>query len=178
MIILIGGVPASGKTTIMKKLIERLDEPTFIEPMPLFKCQEHGDILVLGQYYKGEPHGGTDRLSYASIPFFPEFCNGVSIGYKHTLIEGDRFFKADHIEWLLDNHEAVVYVLNVDIEAENNRHEARGDTQSEVWLKGRRSQINNILTNMNLMGALEPRNNNTIEQQIQITEEIYGKIIQ
>ena len=79
---------------------------------------------------------------------------------------------------MLDNHDAIVYVLNVDIEAENNRHTIRGDTQSEVWLKGRRSQINNILTNMNLMDALEPRNNNTIEQQILITEEIYGKIIQ
>ena len=177
MIIMIGGVPCSGKSTIMRKLLERLEEPTLTEPMPLFKCQEHGDILVLGTYPEGEDFGGTDRLSYGSIPFFQEFCNGVSVGYKHTLVEGDRYFRGKEIEWLLHNHEAIVYVLNVDIEAERNRHVMRGDTQSEVWLKGRRSQINNILTNMNLMGALQIRNNNTIEQQIQITDEIYAKII-
>ena len=177
MIIMIGGVPCSGKSTIMGKLLERLDDPILTEPMPLFKCQEHGDILLLGQYFRGDPFGGTDRLSYGAIPHFREFCNGVSVGYKHTLIEGDRFFRAVDIEWLLDNHEALVYVLNVDVEAERNRHETRGDTQSEVWLQGRRSQINNIMTNMNLMGALQVRDNNTIEQQIQITEEIYGKII-
>ena len=61
---MIGGVPCSGKSTLMRRLIERLDEPKLIEPMKLFKCQEHGDILVFGQYHEGETFGGTDKLSH------------------------------------------------------------------------------------------------------------------
>ena len=40
--------------------------------MPLFKCQEHDDILVCGQYPEGETFGGTDKLSYGAIPKFKE----------------------------------------------------------------------------------------------------------
>ena len=177
MIILIGGVPCSGKSTLMRRLISRLEEPTLIEPKKLFKCQEHGDVLVVGQYPEGETFGGTDKLSHGSIPQFREFIEWANIAYKHVLIEGDRYFRGVDIEWLMQNHEALVYVLTVDISEEHNRHTERGDTQSEVWLKGRRTQINNILTNMNLLGQLNIRDNNSIETSMRIEEEIHAKII-
>ena len=48
----------------MRNLLSRLpEEPNLIEPKKLFKCQEHGDILVVGQYPEGETFGGTDKLS-------------------------------------------------------------------------------------------------------------------
>jgi len=177
MIIMVGGVPCSGKSTLMRRLISRLDEPNLIEPMKLFKCQEHGDVLVVGQYPEGETFGGTDKLSHGSIPQFREFIEWANIAYKHVLIEGDRYFRGKDIEWLIDNHEARVYVLTVELSEEHNRHAERGDTQSEVWLKGRRSQINNILTNMNLLGQLQIRDNNSIETSMKIEEEIYDRII-
>ena len=177
MIILIGGVPCSGKSTLMRRLISRLEEPTLIEPKKLFKCQEHGDILVVGQYPEGETFGGTDKLSHGSIPHFRDFINEVNNTYKHVIIEGDRYFRGVDIEWLMQNHEAKVYVLTVGLNEEHNRHAERGDTQSEVWLKGRRTQINNILTNMNLLGQLEIRDNDCIESSMRIEEEIHAKII-
>ena len=37
--------------------------------------------------------GGTDKLSYGAIPKFREFVDFANQKYKHTIIEGDRFFK-------------------------------------------------------------------------------------
>jgi len=177
MIYLIGGVPCSGKSTLMRNLISRLEEPKDVEPMPLFKCQQHGDILVCGRYPEGETFGGTDRLSYGAIPHFREFVDGANVGWKHTIIEGDRFFRAEDIEWVLDTHESEVYILTVNSDEEKRRHEERQDTQTEKWLEGRRSQINNIQKNFNLMGRLNVIDNKDIETSLRITDEIYGKII-
>ena len=177
MIYLIGGVPCSGKSTLMRGLISRLEEPKDVEPMPLFKCQEHGDILVCGRYPEGEAFGGTDRLSYGAIPHFREFVDGANIGWKHTIIEGDRFFRAEDIEWCVREHETLVYILTVSPEEEKRRHIEREDTQTEKWLQGRRSQINNIQTNFNLMGDLNVINNDDRIKSLAIVDEIYGKII-
>lgn len=176
MITLIGGIPCSGKSTLMRGLLSRLSKPKLIEPMPLFKCQEHDDILVLGQYPEGETFGGTDKLSHGSIPKFREFITMVQPKYKHILIEGDRYFRGQDIEWLVDNYDANVYVLTCDFEIEEQRHKDRGDTQSEVWLKGRRSQINNILTNMNLMGKIEVIKNNSSEDRRNLEYRIYESL--
>mgnify|MGYP003314844493 FL=1 len=118
MIYLIGGVPCSGKSTLMRNLISRLEEPKDVEPMPLFKCQQHGDILVCGRYPKGETFGGTDRLSNGAIPHFREFVDGANVGWKHTIKEGDRFLRAEDIERVLDTHESEVYILTVNSDEE------------------------------------------------------------
>ena len=177
MIFLIGGIPCSGKSTLTRNLISRLSDPVDIEPMPLFKCQEHGDILVVGRYPEGETFGGTDKLSHGSIPHFRKFVDEITPRYKHTIIEGDRYFRNDDIEWLLDNHEAEVYILTVDLETEKERHQSRGDTQSEVWLQGRRTQIDNIRKNFNLMGRLIIHENYSIQQSMKLEDYIYGKIV-
>ena len=176
MITLIGGIPCSGKSTLMRGLLSHLPKPKLIEPMKLFKCQEHDDILVLGQYPEGETFGGTDKLSHGSIPQFREFITMVQPKYKHILIEGDRYFRGQDIEWLVDNYDATVYVLTCDSDIEHQRHKQRGDTQSEVWLKGRRSQINNILTNMNLFGKIDIVENNTQEDSKTLENKIYESL--
>ena len=166
MIFLIGGIPCSGKSTLMRNLLSRLpEEPNLIEPKKLFKCQEHGDILVVV------------ILSDGSIPLFREFIDEVTPRYKHTLIEGDRYFRNEDIEWLLDNHEAKVIILTVHIEIEHDRHNLRGDTQSEVWLQGRRTQIDNIRKNFNLMDRLIIHDNYDIQQSMKMEDYIYGQII-
>ena len=55
---------------------------------------------------------------------------------------------------------------------ENKRHKQRQDEQNETWLKGRRSQISNILTNLSLMGKIEVRLNNTERQGNSLKEEV------
>mgnify|MGYP003679964887 CR=1 FL=1 len=61
MIIMIGGIPCSGKSTLMRSLIGGMSLPEEVEPMKLFPCQKHNDILVVGKYPIGETFGGTKQ---------------------------------------------------------------------------------------------------------------------
>jgi len=155
MIISIIGSPCSGKSTLLRSIISELGGSEDTEPLSLFKCQKHNDILIIGRYPENETFGGTDRLSYGTISKFQEFINEQVKNYRHIIFEGDRF--TNNVEWLLDNHNAKCYLLTVDEEEEKRRHKSRGDTQNEKWLQGRRTQMNNLQKNFNLMGRLEIR---------------------
>ena len=172
MIIMIGGIPCSGKSTLTREIISGLGSVENVEPMKLFSCQKHLDILVVGRYPIGETFGGTDKLSYGTINKFRDFINQEQPKYKHIIVEGDRFFRSIDIEWLIETHNAKVFVLTVNPQEEKRRHIERQDTQTEKWLSGRRSQISNILTNFNLMGKLEVRKNDSRVESQKIKEEI------
>ena len=174
MIIMIGGVPCSGKSTLTRNIISELGSVELVEPMKLFTCQKHGDILVVGRYPEGETFGGTDRLSYGTISKFREFIIQECPKYKHIIIEGDRFFRMKDIEWLMSEYDAKIYVLIVNRAEEIKRHILRKDTQTEKWLKGRRSQISNILTNMFLMDKIQVRNNDNENDMALIQKELKG----
>ena len=73
--------------------------------------------------------------------------------------------------------DAVVSILTVDLQEERRRHIERNDSQNDTWLQGRRSQIDNIQKNFNLMGHINVVANNDIETSLNIQDEIYGKII-
>jgi hypothetical protein len=177
MIIMIGGAPATGKSTLLKNIIiSELGSAENVEPMKLFPCQKHGKVLVVGRYPAGETYGGTDRMSYGAISGFKAFIDKVSKEYDHIILEGDRFFRGPDVEWLLNNHESKVYVLKVSLDEELRRHKERGDTQDPKWLKGRRRVIENILTNMWLMGVIEVRVNDTPEDSKSIQEEISANL--
>ena len=174
MIIMIGGIPCSGKSTLTKEIIRELGSAEFVEPMKLFKCQVHNDILVVGQYPEGETFGGTDRLSYGAIPKFRDFINQEAPKHKHIFLEGDRFFRAVDIEWLLSEHDAKVYILKVSPEVEKERHIARGDEQSEKWLQTRRTLISNLQTNFLLIDKLDIRLTDTWDALHELKNEIKG----
>ena len=177
---MIGGVPCSGKSTLTRNILSVLGSAEFVEPMKLFPCQKHelfpcqkhDDVLVVGRYPEGEAFGGTDRMSYGAIPKFRDFINQEAPKHKHIFLEGDRFFRAVDIEWLISEHNASVYVLTVSAEEEKRRHIQREDTQTEKWLVGRRSQISNIMTNFMLMNDINVRPNDTLESSEKIKTEI------
>ena len=177
MIVMIGGVPCSGKSTLTRNIISGLGSAELVEPMKLFTCQKHGDILVVGRYPEGETFGGTDRLSYGTISKFREFIIQECPIYKHIIIEGDRFFRMKDIEWLVLEYDAKIFVLTVSSLEEQRRHVKRQDTQSEKWLKGRRSQISNILTNMFLMDKIQVRNNENKNDMMKIEEELLKGVL-
>ena len=177
MIIMIGGIPCSGKTTLMKSIIKNLGSYEFYEPISLFKCQKYKDVLVVGQYPENETFGGTDRLSYGTINKFRDFIEQEYPKHRHIIVEGDRFFRAKDIEWVVENYVARVFILTVNPEEEKRRHLERQDTQTEKWLQGRRTQIKNLLTNFQLMGNIDIRENNTPEDSKKIVEELYRIIL-
>jgi len=153
-IIMVCGIPCSGKSTLMRSIIEELGSPEDCEPMPLFRCQSHGDILIVGRYPENENFGGTDKISYGAIPKFRDFIRQEESKWKNILIEGDRFAREKDISWLIDTYSAHIYILKVPLEIEKQRHIDRGDSQSEQWLSTRRGLIRNLETNMMLMGDL------------------------
>jgi len=173
MIVMIGGIPCSGKSTLMRNIIEHLGSHEDCEPMKLFPCQKHNDVLVVGRYPIGETFGGTDRISYGAISKFRDFIEQENSNYKHILIEGDRFFRATDIEWLLSEHDAKVFILKVSPEVEKQRHVDRGDEQSEKWLQTRRTLINNLQTNFIIMNDLNIRQTDTS----QILDEVKNEIL-
>ena len=176
MIIMCGGAPCTGKSTLTRNILSELGSAEDVEPIPLFSCQKHGDILVTGRYPEGEIYGGSDRLSYGTISKFRDFINQEIPNYRHIIVEGDRFFRAPDVEWVLDNHDAKVYILTVDLKEETRRHKERNDAQDPTWLQGRRSVISNILTNFALMGRVEVRSNQTLEDSANIKKEILNII--
>lgn len=172
MIIMIGGIPCSGKSTLMKNLIKEMGSHENVEPMKLFPCQKHLDILVVGRYPIGETFGGTDRISYGAISKFRDFIEQEKPKYKHILVEGDRFFRASDIEWLLSEHDTKVYILKVSSDVEKQRHIKRGDEQSEKWLQTRRTLINNLQTNFLIMNELNIRQTDTTDSLDSVKNEI------
>ena len=77
-----------------------------------------------------------------------------------------------------NNYEdAKIFVLEVSREVENQRHIDRGDTQKEVWLKGRRTQIGNILTNMFILDRISVRPNNFKETGELLKKEIMELLV-
>ena len=183
MIIMIGGAPCSGKSTLVRSILSELGSAENVEPMKLFSCQKHNDILVVGRYPEEEAFGGTDRLSYGTISKFRKFIIQEYSKYKHIIIEGDRFFRMKDIEWLVSEYnagtfDAKIFVLTVSSSEEQRRHIERQDTQSEKWLKGRRSQINNILTNMFLMDKIQVRNNENKNDMMKIEEELKDLLLE
>ena len=129
--------------------------------------------MVIGYYPEGETFGGTDKISHGAIPHFRDFINQEKPKWKHIIVEGDRFFRMKDVEWLINNFDdAKIFVLEVSREIENQRHKDRGDTQKEVWLKGRRTQIGNILTNMFILDKIQLRSNNFEEDAKNIKQEI------
>lgn len=177
MIVMIGGVPCSGKSTLMRNIIKSMGSHEDVEPMRLFPCQKHNDILVVGRYPVGETFGGTDRISYGAISKFRDFIEQENTKHKHILIEGDRFFRAADIEWLLSEHDVKVFILKISSEVEKQRHIDRGDTQSETWLQTRRTLINNLQTNFVIMNDLNIRETNTSEMLDEVKKEIFDLII-
>jgi|TARA_R110002167_G_scaffold299094_1_gene503422 hypothetical protein len=163
MIISIIGQPTAGKTFLLRSIIKSLGSHLDVEPTLLFKCQEHNDILIIGRYPENETFGGTDRLSYSTIKPFRDFIKEQVKSYRHIIYEGDRF--SNNLEYVLDNYDAICYTLIVNAEEEKRRHALRNDTQSETWLKGRRTQINNFRKNFDLMNRLNVRDtSNGIEE--------------
>ena len=62
MIIIVGGAPCSGKSTLTRNILSELCSAEYVKPMKLFPCEKRGDVLVVGQYPENETFGGTESL--------------------------------------------------------------------------------------------------------------------
>jgi hypothetical protein len=183
-IILIGGIPNSGKTTLCKTLKSFLNaaEVEVVEPVKLFKCEKHGDVLFLGRFPEHTRTCGTDTTSDRAIPKLAMFLEVVKRQYKYVVIEGDKFFSKRIVPKLLQSEpNAHAYTLCVTPIIENERRVKRGDTQDPSWVKGRHTKVENVKNAVKLCSddvrrRFHTETNNTMGQMYKTVEKILGCI--
>jgi len=163
-VIAIGGEPGSGKSTLMKKLIEVFEvEPKYNE-VKLVPYLQKDNIYILGKYEEGEVFSGTDRMSMAVQPEAIKFLATLPED-SVVLFEGDRLFTASFLENCAEKYDTKIVYLQTEKATRKERYAERGSNQNETWLAGRESKIANIMTNFDLMFLFEKLPHNTLEEQ-------------
>jgi uridine kinase len=170
-VIAIGGEPGAGKSTLMKKILEKYDWEAKYNSFKLVPYHQYHNNYILGKYEEGETFSGTDRMSMAVQPEAIKFL--ASLDKDAVVIyEGDRLFTGSFLEHCVDNYDLDIIYLETDKEVRQDRYRERGSNQNETWLRGRESKIANILSNMTLMFNTVKYKNNTLQDQKTIVEYI------
>lgn len=164
-IIAIGGEPATGKTTLMRAFIAeyKWELLTPWKLVPTMYCKDL-DLHIIGRYDEGKMFAGTDVCSMA---ISPEAKKWVSETKSNIMFEGDRLFTASFLEHCQSIPDSKLYILFIQAKQDtlDFRHTDRGDSQSEIFLKGRKTKYSNIMGNFDLSENIETFNNNTMENQ-------------
>jgi broad-specificity NMP kinase len=170
-VIAIGGEPGSGKTTLMKRVIELLNPEAKYNDFKLVPYLQKDNIYILGKYEEGEVFSGTDRMSMAVQPEAIKFLAYLP---EHSILlyEGDRLFTASFLEHCVERYETKIIYLKTDKSVRQDRYKERGSEQNETWLAGRETKVSNIMTNFTLMFNTETFPNNTLEEQERVFEYI------
>jgi dephospho-CoA kinase len=174
-VIAIGGEPGSGKSTLMKKIIEKYNWIKVYDEVKLVPYLQYDYNYILGKYDEGETFSGTDRMSMAVQPEAIKFLASLNKDAV-VLYEGDRLFTSSFLEHCLENYELEIIYLQTESEIRKDRYRQRGSNQNETWLQGRETKIANILSNMMLMFNVERFNNNCFMDQEKIIEHIMKQL--
>ncbi len=135
-VILLVGEAGTGKTWVMKKLIELFElEHLGKVGMILFHRDETKDVFVLGKY-DGSTFEGSDKLSMAVMRDLPEFVKYATVA-RFVICEGDRFMNSTFIEG------AKPYIIKIVGDGAEGRKK-RGSNQTERQLKTIATRVKNV----------------------------------
>lgn len=179
-VLVMGGVPASGKTTVMKKIMELTDDWKLIKPEKLLDAMfsKKLNAVVLGKYLDDDnAFQGTDRLSMAVQPDAEKFFRGVVERGQdiNILFEGDRLFNSKTMDLLSDlfsDRDFRIVIVQADAHIVEQRHIDRKDTQDEKFKRGRETKVGNIASNLALMDYIDMMQNNNFADQQKIVDHI------
>jgi broad-specificity NMP kinase len=175
-IIAIGGEPGSGKSTLMKRIINEFEMEPKYQEYKLVPYLQRGNIYILGKYEEGEVFSGTDRMSMAVQPEAIKFLNTLSDD-SIVIYEGDRLFTTSFLEYCMEHYDLKIVYLETEREVRDKRCEERGSDQNEQWLQGRETKILNILSNMFLMLNVSRYQNNNLKEQEVVFEAITKEMV-
>lgn len=136
----IGGQPATGKTTLVKNILKKFTYQNFKYGLLRGHFIKDKNLVIMG-IYNEEIFCGTDKLSMAVNK---DFLKYVKLNKRNILFEGDRLFSLNNIEYIKQYYETNIILLENDEKTLNHRHQERNDSQSDKFLKGRKTKINNI----------------------------------
>mgnify|MGYP003333310721 CR=1 FL=1 len=173
-VIAIGGEPGAGKSTLMWKLIDRLQPEAKFAEYKLVPYHQKDNIYILGKYEEGETFSGTDRMSMSVQPEAIKFLDTLP-NDSVVIYEGDRLFTQSFLEHCHEHHNLQIIYLQTTKEERIIRYAQRGSNQNETWLQGRETKIANILSNMTLMfNTTKYKNNNKEDQNLIIDHIVTG----
>jgi hypothetical protein len=136
------GMPGTGKTTLMREWM-KLRDWTPDTPIKLLDSYVSGDIRLFGKYEEGETFAGTDRLSMAVQPAAIEYLSDNPSPVN--IFEGDRLTSAKFFQAAVElGYEVSIIILEVSDSVREARYKERGSDQSETFIQGRRTKIENI----------------------------------
>ena len=119
--IAIGGQPAVGKTTIVRQFFNNFSPWKNFKFKKLYgHYNEELNLVILGKYSAGELFSGTDKLSMSVQPDFDK----KSIDLLNSIM--------------------VLEVFIVESVHTHKRHIDRNDSQSDKFIKGRVTKVDNI----------------------------------
>ncbi len=182
-VIAMGGEPATGKTTLMFKLISMADDWKICKPEKLLDAMysEKLNLYILGKYENdGNAFQGTDRLSMAVQPDAEKFFIGLDNdsnqgGYDlNVIFEGDRLFNAKMLDFLSEKfpENFKVLILTVKNSTLDQRHIDRKDDQDDKFKNSRKTKISNIRSSLTLMDYIEVMVNENLDDQQKILDNV------
>ena len=182
-VIAMGGEPATGKTTLMFKLISMADDWQIVKPQKLLDAMysKKLNLYILGKYVNdGNVFQGTDRLSMAVQPdaekFFStlEYESNTNDHSVNVIFEGDRLFNGKLLdklsEWFPNSFK--VLVLTASHNTKEQRHVDRKDDQDDKFKNSRKTKISNIMSSLTLMDYIETTVNENLDDQSKIIDNI------
>ena len=174
-VIAMGGEPATGKTTLMFKLISMADDWEVVKPEKLLDAMysKKLNLYILGKYQNdGNVFQGTDRLSMAVQPDAVAFFE--SLENANVIFEGDRLFNGKMLDRLseLFPNDFKVLVLTASHDTKEQRHVDRKDDQDDKFKNSRATKISNIMGSLTLMDYIETMVNENLDDQSKIIDVI------
>lgn len=166
-VIYIAGVPASGKSTLFRLVRQRLfDGATeFKEGKVRGVESPDGHYKMLG-VFDGSIIEGTDKLSMTVIGDAIDYVRRLEAdSERHVVfVEGDRLF---NYRFLAETR-ATLLLIDANERVLKARHADRGDTQTDTFLRSRRTKVENFVSKYNVKRIW----NNTEADQQRILEYI------
>ena len=162
----IAGEPATGKTTLMLKVISRLGMGASFEYKKV-KGSYHDKTKtwVVGIYQPDVLFGGTDRLAMTVIGDAIEWLGTLSPRHR-VILEGDRLANARFLNALGDDRHLFMLIASPEVKA--RRHKERGDTQSDRFLLSRKTKCENLFISL----PFKAQRNETAEELERNVDEI------
>jgi hypothetical protein len=159
----IGGEPATGKTTLIKEIFKDFTFQNFSYGLLKGHYVKDYNLIIMGIYDGTGVFQGTDRLSMAVNN---DFCKFIKLNKYNILFEGDRLFSLNNLILVKSIYDCKIIILEQEEKTLKIRHLERNDTQSETFLKGRKTKISNIKQQLN--NDIEAYKLNNIQETIKL----------
>ena len=169
-VLAIGGPPANGKTTLMKKIFALADDwSEKRQPVKLLDgyYSKKLNTWILGVYEdSGGTFQGADKLSKQVPPQLVKFIRENADKPVNILFEGANVVTSKTLGEIVDcDINFAMLRLMVAGSLKQDRHKVRGDKQNAQFKKAKETQIENVATNPKLFDSVvEVRNENNHDQ--------------